>query len=56
MLRDLKEKLSLVVREDNKISPDDFQELMLDLGVSITAESVNHMIYEVDELLDGMIS
>lgn len=55
-LQELEEKYSQWLRADHKISLEDVYTLMLELGVSQSAEAVRHMIYEVDELVDEMIS
>lgn len=56
MLRELEEKYTSLIREDLKISPKDLEVLIAELGVSTSMETIRHMIYEVDELVDEMIS
>lgn len=55
-LQELEEKHSQWLRVDHKISIGDLDALMSELGVCQSAEAVRHMVYEVDELVDEMIS
>ena len=52
----LEEKLAEFLREDQRISLHDMDVLMRSLGVDPKKNVLEHMIYEVDEMVDEMVS